>query len=311
MRWTILALTTLGAGGSGAVTIDFEDGTSGAIIDNFYAAVGVSFVDARFNDLGTTVPGMSGTILITHSRSGNEPKPDQPLIGIFTGARPAQVSVTAVDVGANGARLDAYDALQGGSVLDWDEFVGTGNGTNQFATLIVDAEGIGRFELYQPLSVEQDGVEWDTLLFQIPGDFNDDAAVNAVDIDMLRQAIQSGSSDSIYDLDGDGTLTAADFEHLIRVTLETEFGDATLDENVDAQDLAVVRTDFGKTGGWAEGNFDLNDAIAAEDLASARNHFGFAAATTAPEASSLLLVALISMVPGGLLKKPRGYSAAR
>jgi len=75
------------------------------------------------------------------------------------------VSILAFDVGENGARIDAYDAVVGGNLLGSDSFVGTSFGAGQFADLSVAAPGIRRFELYQLTNVPNDSVLFDNLTF--------------------------------------------------------------------------------------------------------------------------------------------------
>ena len=128
------------------------------------------------------------------------------------------------------------------------------------------------------------------------GDLNNDALCDAEDIDALRIAITDGSADLVFDLNRDGTLDSSDWNHMIHVVRETEFGDVNLDQNVDATDLATLRTNFGSIGGWSLGNFTLGDTdIDANDLAKVRTNFGFAPPALTPEPSGILLMV------GGLL----------
>lgn len=69
---------------------------------------------------------------------------------IFTDAI-AGVSIAALDLGAKGARIDAYDASVGDELVDFDEIVGTGAGVGNVATLAVSGSGILRIELFEPM----------------------------------------------------------------------------------------------------------------------------------------------------------------
>jgi hypothetical protein len=72
-------------------------------------------------------------------------------------------------VNANGARLDVYDATIGGTLLTSDQVVGASGALDSNFTLSVTALGIRRAVLYQPFSVEGEGVLFDNLSFsQIP-----------------------------------------------------------------------------------------------------------------------------------------------
>ena len=97
------------------------------------------------------IPGVSGRFDIRHLVNDTLPKSDDPIIGTFDGPQP-MVSISAIDVGENGARMDAYDAVVGGNLVGSDEFIGTGNGANQWVVLKVLGPAILRFELYQPRS---------------------------------------------------------------------------------------------------------------------------------------------------------------
>ena len=173
-RWQLSAAFTFLAASVASgqlVILDFEDGTDNAEIGSFYATGGVTFAKANWKKLYDTpfpdpVPGVSGIFDIRHLVNDTLPKSDDPIVGTFSGPQ-AMVSITAIDVGANGARMDAYDAVVRGNLVGSDEFIGTGNGDDQWVVLKVLGPAIRRFELYQPrsdLGIE-DGVEWDDLVF--------------------------------------------------------------------------------------------------------------------------------------------------
>ena len=114
------------------------------------------------------------------------------------------------------------------------------------------------------------------------GDFNDDALVNAWDIDMLRAAINSESPSGIFDLNDDSAVDWADFVYEVEMVRGTAFGDSNLDQSVDAGDLAIIRNSFGASGGWASGNFTVDPGVDAADLALIRGNFGFAGSEWVP-----------------------------
>lgn len=150
-----------------AAVINFENGTHDAAVGAFYSAQGVTFSNTRWANIGTTLPGMSGTYTI-HNITGLESAPKNngsQIVAIFSNAANS-ISIDAIDYGNNGARIDAYDAVSGGNLVDFDEAF-TSN-TGAFTTLSVSAPQIHRLEIYQPSSVEpDDGIVFDDLSFTL------------------------------------------------------------------------------------------------------------------------------------------------
>jgi len=124
----------------------------------------------------------------------------------------------------------------------------------------------------------------------VPGDFNNDDEVNGNDIDLLAAAVQDGSANSRFDLNGDGTVDfvanglgdASDSDYLVRTLLGTEYGDADLDGDVDIADLDLLGQGFsGQGSGWLFGNFDGTGETDILDLDLLGQTFGFPAPPTA------------------------------
>jgi hypothetical protein len=113
-----------------------------------------------------------------------------------------------------------------------------------------------------------------TLVNSFVGDFNIDGVVNALDIDQLNANLGGGNLD-LYDLDGNSLLNSGDVSFLLNNILHRRPGDANLNGNVDAADLAALRSNLG-TGNvsWANGNFDGDNDIDAADLALFRSNLG-------------------------------------
>ena len=118
---------------------------------------------------------------------------------------------------------------------------------------------------------------------------------------LLGQAVQENSGDVTRALRLMATLlNEEDFSYMIHINMATELGDSNLDWNVDAQDLAKVRGNFGATAGWASGNSNLDNTVDAADLAMVRENFGFdnplvsgaPLAVPTPEPAGVLLIAL-------------------
>ena len=118
------------------------------------------------------------------------------------------------------------------------------------------------------------------------GDFNNDAIVDAMDFDLLREAITSGNADPTYDLNQDALVDLRDFSFEVETLRGTAFGDADLDQQVDAGDLALTRANFGKSGGWGSANFNLDSNIDAPDLALVRASFGYSGSEWVPQLAS-------------------------
>jgi len=120
----------------------------------------------------------------------------------------------------------------------------------------------------------------------VPGDLDGDGIVTASDIDSIWGLIQAG--DSRADLNHDGVVDQADADYLIRVILNTEYGDVNLDGFVDADDLAETRRHIGQVfsgPNWAGADFNGDGISDAADLAVVRRYSGFASLPAAPAAS--------------------------
>jgi T5SS/PEP-CTERM-associated repeat protein len=149
----------------------------------------------------------------------------------------------------------------------------------------------------------------------LPGDFNVDGAINAIDIDLLAAAAaQSAPNIPLYDLNGDGRVTFAigptesatpsDSDMLIRQILHTQYGDADLNGQVFLSDLSKLATNYRQAGqfGWADGNFNgsqeagtpASPRVFLSDLSALATNWRFgvgsgAAIAAIPEPRSLLL----------------------
>ncbi|MEM6334764.1 MAG: dockerin type I domain-containing protein [Planctomycetota bacterium] len=157
------------------------------------------------------------------------------------------------------------------------------------------------------------------------GDPNEDCVIDATDLDIvgsLTRAIDMGNlsqSDLTpaleQDLDvgqdlgagtgtpmlddiPDGVVNGTDMDVLVKVVLNTAFGDANLDQMVDSSDLAILSANFDMPGGWATGDFNSDGFVNISDFAILAANFGFgvpplqAAQTPAiPEPATLSLAA--------------------
>ena len=93
---------------------------------------------------------------------------------------------------------------------------------------------------------------WDEAIdyFEFPaGDFDHDFQLTANDIDVLTQSIRDGISDSVYDLDENGTVDLSDRQYWVVDLASSHFGDANLDGSVDFEDFLALSSHFGSDGG--------------------------------------------------------------
>jgi MYXO-CTERM domain-containing protein len=121
------------------------------------------------------------------------------------------------------------------------------------------------------------------VLSNVLGDFDGDGHINAVDIDLLSDAIEGGSSETKFDVNIDGFVDEDDLIHHIATLVErtdggvgTYRGDFNLDGYVDGTDLAILKAGFGLSGlGYAAGNANADDFVNGTDLAIFKATFGF------------------------------------
>ncbi|MBU0640757.1 MAG: hypothetical protein KKB50_17980 [Planctomycetes bacterium] len=100
-----------------------------------------------------------------------------------------------------------------------------------------------------------------------------DFVVDAADIDYVCGNFGDWSDvnvaltiDLSCDMDGDLVIDLDDVTELVEKILCTCFGDANLDGDVDASDLATVTANQGQPGGWADGDFNCDGQVNAADL---------------------------------------------
>ncbi len=135
----------------------------------------------------------------------------------------------------------------------------------------------------------------------IPGDFNNDGLLTAIDIDLLSAEVRKGSNDTAYDLNGDELVDQADREVWVHGLKNTFFGDANLDGEFDTADLVQVlsigKYETGIEADWSEGDWDGSHAFGTGDMVVALTEGAYEQgpaprAHAVPEPTSLLLLAL-------------------
>jgi hypothetical protein len=165
-----LLLTSFLTSTAYATTIDFNDGINGNTITNQYSGLGVTFSNARYDSFissGEGTVGAGGLKLVGNGVGGDSiysPKQNNPIVVTFDFGI-TSFNITALNVGANGARIEAYDSQIGGNLLDFDEDFGTGVGGSNHPLLTISATSIFRVLLFTPLSVQTEGMLWDNVSF--------------------------------------------------------------------------------------------------------------------------------------------------
>jgi len=176
---TLLALSTLNLQPSvrGQTTVlNYDGGTDGVYIGDFYRSSGVIFSNAYWfpnvsrntgQPFDGATPGPFAIDRFPDSYNNGYPQevdPTSPIIAMFT-SPVTNVTIIALDVGNAGAEMDAYDAVVGGNLVASTEVYGGGIGVSDFFTLTNSAASIQRVEFYQPSPNGSDGIVFDTLTF--------------------------------------------------------------------------------------------------------------------------------------------------
>ena len=238
-----------------AATIDFDDGTPNTAIGDTYAAFGVTFVNAQFWDYTSNpLDGMSLPISMLALDSGT-PFPsvfDQAhAIVILFEQPPDAVSITALDVGLAGARMDVYDSA--GHLLAQDTLSGAGSGVGNFGQLSTEVADVRRIELYQPFPNPDngDGVSFDNLSFTVgdsDGDGVPDESDNCIEIPNADQRDTNGDGFGNVcdaDLNNDCSINFGDLALFKSVFASTDpDADMNGDGSVNFGDLAILKATF-------------------------------------------------------------------
>ena len=177
---------------------------------------------------------------------------------------------TVIDTDGSG---DEAVTLDGSASLDIDGTIVSHAWTSAGEPIAAGASptvtlAAGTHPIELTVADEQGATDTDTVVITV-------AADGAPDIDLLAAAIRSGQNDPRFDLNSDGAVDAADLAVLVRDVLGTELGDANLDGRVNLDDFVILKTHFGRPGGWADGDFDASGAIDLDDFVILKTGFGF------------------------------------
>jgi hypothetical protein len=165
---SILVAASMAVGQAAVITIDFNDGTDHASVGSFYSGLGVTFSNASWDSFGCfgSCAGLDGLHITDGPPATYVPKSGTPIIATFS-SDVSSVSIFGLNVGDNGARMDAYDATTGGALIGTFSTPGVpGVGADNNPLLSISATGIRRIQLYQPLSTEGEGLLFDRLTFE-------------------------------------------------------------------------------------------------------------------------------------------------
>jgi hypothetical protein len=132
----------------------------------------------------------------------------------------------------------------------------------------------------------------------MPGDFDEDFLLTAVDIDLLASELRGGGTDGRFDSNYDGAISSLDHTAWVQHLAHTWSGDADLDGKFNSTDLVTVlaagQYEDGVAGnsGWTTGDFDGDGDFTSSDLVVALADGGYeagprASAAAVPEPSSI------------------------
>ena len=217
------------------------------------------------------------------------------------------ISITAVQTFPNPSPIE--DPINGFWDPGWGWHYGAGEDGSWIFDGFRDAEEPGR-PFASDLSFTVLGmVETDAL----PGDFDGDNVVDVADLDLMEAAIRTGSTDSGFDVNGDGTVNLSDQMLLVEELLGTRAGDADLNQRVDFNDFLTLSRNFNDAGAWGTGDFDASGTTAFPDFLMLSSNFGFVTESevnTVPEAGSFSLLMLPLLWGLGRCRPRRSHQLA-
>ena len=137
-------------------------------------------------------------------------------------------------------------------------------------------------------------------------DFNSSSTCDDADIDLLAAAVRDGTSNSLFNVDGQGDPNIpddADFDFYItdNSMIGTGFGDYDLNFLVNFNDFVRLANNFNLTGtGWGQGNGNTDDITNFKDFVRLSNNFGmsFVSGVSVPEPSAAAMF-FLAVAAGG------------
>ena len=136
----------------------------------------------------------------------------------------------------------------------------------------------------------------------VAGDFNGNGMRDAEDIDLLSVAINNNDTDAKFDLNGDGSVNAADRTEWVEVLTNTYFGDSNFDGQFNSSDFVTVfgaaKYESGEAANWSEGDWNGDGLFNSSDFVTAFSGGGYEGGErdgglqTVPEPSSLIALVM-------------------
>ncbi len=148
----------------------------------------------------------------------------------------------------------------------------------------------------------------------VPGDVNGSGALDAGDIDSVAGALRTGSTDSKYDLNKDGSVTPADHTYLVETLFKSYIGDSNLDKQFNSADFITVfqvgeyEDTSADNSTWAEGDWNGDADFDSSDFVAAFQAGGYEAGprpavSAVPEPSSVALMSLAGLALASLRRR--------
>ncbi len=137
----------------------------------------------------------------------------------------------------------------------------------------------------------------------VPGDFDGNTVLDADDIHLLSCAIQDGSQDAVFDLNGDQLINRFDRDFWVAELKNTYYGDADFDGEFNSGDLVSVfatgeyEDEIKGNSSWSSGDWDGSKDFDSSDFVIAFADGGYELgprpdeAAVVPEPSGAMLIA--------------------
>lgn len=165
----VVVLAFVGPAAAAPVTINFDSMATGVQVNAAFAGNGVTFVNATTFQTSflpvSTQPLASAPISIFSTSAAQLLGTSNIISAVFSLTNVSSVSLLGLDVGVAGFAFRAYDAEVGGTLLDADAVLGTGDGSGQAYTLTLTGSGIRRVEFAQANTSGPDGIGFDNFSF--------------------------------------------------------------------------------------------------------------------------------------------------
>lgn len=109
----------------------------------------------------------------------------------------------------------------------------------------------------------------------LAADFNNDGIVDGTDIDLLYAHFGQNAT---YDLTGDldHTVDQSDVDYLVKTVLQSYYGDANLDGEVEFADFQVLLENWCTGSGWAQGDWNGDGLVDFAEFQTLLENWGWA-----------------------------------